>query len=55
MYSRVHPVDEPAERFVRCAQLLLDAGADPDAGYLWRGLTTPFTVLTGVFGVGEAG
>ncbi len=55
VYSRVHPVDEPAERFVRCAQLLLDAGADPDAGYLWRGLTTPFTVLTGVFGEGEQG
>ena len=31
------------------------AGADPNAGYLWQGLTTPFTVLTGVFGEGELG
>ncbi|MBI5735162.1 MAG: hypothetical protein HY997_04815, partial [Mycolicibacterium neoaurum] len=34
---------------------LLDAGADPNAGYLWRGMSTPFTVLTGVFGDGEQG
>jgi ankyrin repeat protein len=37
------------------ARLLLDAGADPNAGYLWHGLPSPFTVLTGVFGEGEAG
>jgi ankyrin repeat protein len=37
------------------ALLLLDAGADPDAGYLWLGLPTPFTVLTLCFGEGEAG
>jgi hypothetical protein len=37
------------------ARLLLDAGADPDTGYLWHGLPTPFTVLTGVFGEGERG
>ena len=37
------------------ARLLLDDGADPNSGYLWHGLTTPFTVLTGVFGEGEAG
>jgi ankyrin repeat protein len=37
------------------ARMLLDAGADPDAGYLWHGLPTPFTVLTGVFGEGELG
>ena len=37
------------------ARLLLDAGADPNAGYLWHGLLTPFTVLTGVFGEGELG
>jgi ankyrin repeat protein len=37
------------------ARLLLDAEADPNAGYLWHGLPTPFTVLTGVFGEGEAG
>jgi ankyrin repeat protein len=37
------------------ATLLLDAGADPDAGYLWCGMSTPFTALTGVFGEGEQG
>lgn len=48
-YSRV-----PGEA-VTAATLLLDAGADPNAGYLWRGMPTPFTVLTGVFGEGEQG
>src|SRR6185437_13519920 len=37
------------------ARLLLGAGADPNAGYLWHGLPTPFTVLTGAFGEGELG
>ena len=54
-YSRVHAAGQPAERFLRTAELLLDAGADPDAGYLWSGLTPPFTALTGVFGEGEQG
>jgi ankyrin repeat protein len=36
-------------------RLLLSRGADPDAGFLWRGLLPPFTALTGVFGEGEAG
>lgn len=35
------------------ARLLLDAGADPNAGFLWRGLVPPFTALTGAFGGGE--
>ncbi len=35
------------------ARLLLEHGADPNAGYLWHGLTTPFTVLTGALGSGE--
>ena len=26
-----------------------EGGGDPNAGYLWHGLPTPFTVLTGVF------
>ena len=34
------------------ARLLLDHGADPNAGYLWEG-TYPFTALTGAFGGGE--
>jgi len=37
------------------ARMLLEVGADPNAGYLWHGLPTPFTVLTGVFGEGELG
>ena len=30
-------------------------GADPDTGYLWHGLPSPFTALTGCFGEGEGG
>jgi hypothetical protein len=37
------------------ARTLLQAGADPNAGYLWHGLPTPFIVLTGVFSEGELG
>jgi hypothetical protein len=54
-YSRALRGDEPAERFLLSARLLLDAGADPNAGYLWSGLTPAFTALTGVFGEGEQG
>jgi ankyrin repeat protein len=41
------------EATLATAQLLLDAGADPNDGRFWHGLPTPFTVLTGVFGRGE--
>lgn len=37
------------------ARALLEAGADPNAGFLWRGNVPPFTALTGVFGDGENG
>ena len=37
------------------ARLLLEHGADPNAGYLWHGMPPPFTVLTGAFGSGEGG
>ncbi len=40
---------------VGVARLLLGHGADPNAGYLWEGLPSPFTALTGVFGRGEQG
>jgi len=53
-YSRFDPA-VPAERVLAVAQQLLDAGADPDEGYLFDALPSPFTVLTGVFGDGELG
>jgi ketosteroid isomerase-like protein len=37
---------------VGVARLLLDHGADPNAGYLWEGLIPPFTALTGALGGG---
>jgi hypothetical protein len=54
-YSRL-PVDSPMPvDFVGVARLLLEHGADPNNGYLWDGLPSPFTALTGVFGGGEQG
>jgi len=51
-YSRVHSTQR-GDSAVAMARLLLDHGADPNAGYLWEALPSPFTVLTGVFGEGE--
>ncbi len=53
-YSRVK-TGRTREEILTAATLLLDAGADPNAGYLWRGMSTPFTALTGIFGEGEQG
>ena len=53
-YSR-HDPDVTEHDVTEVARLLLDAGADPNAGYLWGGMPTPFTALTGVFGEGEQG
>ena len=53
-YSRVDPAVS-AERVLAVARHLLDAGADPNDGYLFDALPSPFTVLTGVFGHGELG
>jgi ankyrin repeat protein len=53
-YSRLD-ADRPGADPVAVARLLLDHGADPDAGYLWEGLPSPFTALTGAFGGGEQG
>jgi hypothetical protein len=47
-YSRL---DAPNQ--VEIARLLLENGADPNAGYLWQGMPSPFTAITGVFGRGE--
>ena len=46
-YSRVG-----APAAFETAELLLDHGADPNAGYLWEGLCPPFTALTGALGSG---
>jgi hypothetical protein len=51
-YSRIGDT-APGRSAVEAARQLLDAGADPNVGYLWRGLPSPFTALTGVFGGGE--
>jgi ankyrin repeat protein len=53
-YAR-HDPDVARDAVLAAARLLLDAGADVDAGYLWHGMPSPFTVLTGVFGEGELG
>jgi len=53
-YSRLD-ADVDATAALGIARLLLDADADPNEGYLWRGLPTPFTLLTGAFGHGELG
>ena len=50
VYSRV-----PQRDAVAAVRVLLEGGADPDSGYLWQGLPTAFTALTGVFGEGEGG
>ncbi|WP_420110939.1 ankyrin repeat domain-containing protein [Pseudactinotalea sp.] len=54
-YSRLHVGVPRRPDAAAVAAALLDAGADPNAGYLWCGLSTPFTALTGVFGGGEQG
>jgi Ankyrin repeats (many copies) len=43
------------EAVVDAARLLLEHGADPDTGYLWHGMPSPFTALTGALGEGEGG
>ncbi|MGP3935619.1 ankyrin repeat domain-containing protein [Nonomuraea sp. KM88] len=48
-YARLDPPGRPVE----AARLLLAHGADPNAGFLWDGLASPFTALTGAFGGGE--
>lgn len=51
-YAR-HDLHVPLEAVLATAQLLLEHGVDPNAGYLFEGLPTPFTILTGVLGGGE--
>ncbi|MGW6197387.1 ankyrin repeat domain-containing protein [Kribbella sp. NPDC055110] len=51
LYLTYNRLDAPNQ--VEIARLLLENGADPNAGYLWQGMPSPFTALTGVFGRGE--
>lgn len=51
-YSRIDDGERGMGLF-RCAQELLTAEADANAGFLWAGMTSPFTALTGAFGEGE--
>ena len=51
-YARVRPGS--GSDWVAVARLLLEHGADPNAGYLWEGLIPPFTALTGALGGGGA-
>ncbi len=53
-YARHDPGITEA-RVVESARLLLDHGADANIGYLWHGMPSPFTALTGAFGEGELG
>lgn len=52
-YSRI-ATNEPSWSAIETVKVLLDQGADPNAGFLWRGLVPPFTALTGAFGRGES-
>lgn len=61
-YSRIEPTGPadaassrsgPERSTLSAARLLLDAGADANAGFLWRGLVPPFTAVTGALGRGE--
>lgn len=50
-YSRLD--DAPPKRSsLEVARVLLERGADPNAGFMWNGMY-PFTALTGAFGRGE--
>lgn len=53
-YSRIQ-TSNPNWSPVGTVRVLLDAGADPNCGFLWRGLVPPFTALTGAIGNGEGG
>ena len=52
-YSRLDR-GRPGDSTLEVARLLVQHGADPNAGYLWDGMdSSPFTALTGAFGRGE--
>lgn len=53
-FSRIE-TSNPQWSAIETVRVLLHAGADPNAGFLWRGLVPPFTALTGAIGNGESG
>lgn len=53
VYSRI-ATDNPDWSAIETVKVLLERGADPNTGFLWRGLTPPFTALTGAFAGGES-
>ena len=53
-YAR-HDANVTEAKTVASARALLERGADPNVGYLWHGMPSPFTALTGAFGEGEQG
>lgn len=53
-YSRLNGADAHHST-LDVARVLLEHGADPNAGFLWGGSLPPFTALAGAFGEGEAG
>jgi hypothetical protein len=55
LYACYARIDPPGGSTLEVARVLLAAGADPDAGFLWNGNVPPFTALTGAFGEGEHG
>jgi ankyrin repeat protein len=55
LYACYSRLNSPSHSTLEVARVLLAAGADPNAGFLWKGLVPPFTALTGAFGNGEAG
>lgn len=57
LYATYSRIESPNDDWsaLETVRVLLDAGANPDAGFLWRGLVPPFTALTGAIGNGESG
>ncbi|MEY2425763.1 MAG: hypothetical protein QOI61_1335 [Actinomycetota bacterium] len=53
-YARFEPAPSQNDTILT-ADALLARDANPNAGYLWHGFPSPFTVMTGVFGEGEQG
>src|SRR5258706_8578152 len=53
-YSRIEDAGEEHSTLA-VPRVLRDAGADANAGFLWRGNVPPFTALTAAFGEGEDG